>query len=187
MKEREDLKDMTEEEREALKKAVLEGPQLQGLVMAPQTAYGPPQMLYGPPPDNNIGFMGMYFPHWTDDETWKCSCGKENKGKFCTECAAKAPPKPAKWLDDEKWRCACGNENSGKFCPECGAAAPPRPAKWLDGERWLCFCGTENKGRFCSECGAIAPEKISDEWKCPGCGTEHNKGKFCAECGTPRP
>jgi len=48
-------------------------------------------------------------------EQWKCSCGKENNGKFCSECGAKKP---------ERIRCArCGhitNEQKPKFCSECG-------------------------------------------------------------------
>jgi len=46
---------------------------------------------------------------------WKCSCGKENSGKFCPECGSKKP---------EVIRCSgCGYEAAGqkpKFCPECG-------------------------------------------------------------------
>lgn len=68
---------------------------------------------------------------------WKCQCGAENSGKFCSECGA---PKPA-----SGWKCQCGAENQGKFCSECGA---PRPA-----EEWACQCGTKNKGKFCSNCG----------------------------------
>ena len=45
--------------------------------------------------------------------SWKCSCGKENFGKFCANCGT---PKPS-----GKRKCpACGAENAGKFCSECG-------------------------------------------------------------------
>lgn len=47
---------------------------------------------------------------------WVCSCGTENKGKFCSECGTKKP-------DKDYWFCTeCGAKNSekAKFCPECG-------------------------------------------------------------------
>ncbi|MBQ3900102.1 MAG: SPFH domain-containing protein [Clostridia bacterium] len=70
---------------------------------------------------------------------WTCECGKENTGKFCSECGK---PKP----EADKWICSCGAENSGKFCSECGK---PKP----ESDKWTCSCGTENTGKFCSECG----------------------------------
>lgn len=46
---------------------------------------------------------------------WKCGCGKENSGKFCSECGSRKP---------ETFKCgSCGHEITGqkpKFCPECG-------------------------------------------------------------------
>jgi len=48
-------------------------------------------------------------------ETWICTCGAENKSKFCSECG-KAKP--------ETWLCTCGAENKSKFCSECGASKP---------------------------------------------------------------
>ena len=47
---------------------------------------------------------------------WKCACGAENTGKFCSECGAQKP--------SANWKCACGAENEGKFCAECGAKRP---------------------------------------------------------------
>lgn len=73
-----------------------------------------------------------------NENSWTCSCGHKNTGKFCAECG-KAKP--------EVWDCVCGNKgNSGKFCSECGK---PKP------EAWDCpNCGNKgNSGKFCSECG----------------------------------
>ena len=101
---------------------------------------------------------------------WKCACGAENTGKFCSECGSQKPA-PA-----GSWKCTCGAENTGKFCSECGAQKPAPQGSWK------CACGAENTGKFCSECGA---QKPSASWKC-ACGAE-NEGKFCAECGAKRP
>ena len=48
--------------------------------------------------------------------TWKCSCGAVNTGKFCVECGASKPA--------DGWVCSCGAVNKGKFCSECGAKKP---------------------------------------------------------------
>ena len=70
--------------------------------------------------------------------TWKCECGAENTGKFCSECGK---PKPQR----EEWICSCGAVNTGKFCSECGS---PRPTG-----KWTCSCGAVNTGKFCADCG----------------------------------
>ena len=74
---------------------------------------------------------------------WACSCGAQNKGKFCTNCG-NPQPTPA-----GKWKCSCGEENSGKFCSNCGKPAPS--AKCAN-----CGYEPENKNslpKFCPECG----------------------------------
>ena len=75
--------------------------------------------------------------------TWKCSCGAENVGKFCPECGAKKP-------ENKTWICSCGNTNTGKFCSECGKERPNQSS-------WVCECGTVNTGKFCPECGKMRP------------------------------
>lgn len=75
------------------------------------------------------------------DNSWTCSCGATNTGKFCSECGAQKP--------EEGWLCSCGAVNTGKFCSECGAQKPE--------EGWTCSCGAVNTGKFCSECGAKQP------------------------------
>ncbi len=76
-------------------------------------------------------------------DSWTCSCGAVNTGKFCSECAS---PKPA---PAGSWTCSCGTVNTGKFCSEC---ASPKPSA-----DWTCSCGAVNTGKFCSECASPRP------------------------------
>lgn len=75
--------------------------------------------------------------------SWKCSCGNENTGKFCSNCGS---PKP----EVSTWKCSCGNENIGKFCSNCGK---PKPSQLK-----CASCGYEPDPsqpapKFCPECG----------------------------------
>ena len=78
-------------------------------------------------------------------EGWKCSCGAQNTGKFCTECGAKKP--------ESGWTCTCGARNKGKFCAECGAKKPSGiPQYKCDKCGWQPADPTKAP-RFCPECG----------------------------------
>lgn len=102
--------------------------------------------------------------------SWKCSCGAENTGNFCSQCGSKKPEQKSA----DSWTCSCGKENTGKFCSECGNKKP-------ESTTWTCSCGKENTGKFCSDCGSKKPEKLV----CAGCGKELAPGtKFCPDCGT---
>lgn len=80
-------------------------------------------------------------------DSWACSCGTVNSGRFCMECGN---PKPA-----DGWTCSCGAVNKGKFCPECGAKKPAGTPLYKCDK-----CGWEpddpaNPPKFCPECGDI--------------------------------
>ena len=83
--------------------------------------------------------------------TWKCSCGHDNTGKFCVNCGS---PKP----EAQGWTCSCGAVNQGKFCPQCGAKKP------ADAPLYKCDkCGWQpedphNPPKFCPECGDVFDE-----------------------------
>lgn len=84
--------------------------------------------------------------------SWTCSCGATNSGKFCVECGS---PKPSATVG---WTCSCGAVNLGKFCPECGAKKP------ADAPLYKCDkCGWEPEDphhppKFCPECGDVFDE-----------------------------
>lgn len=85
-------------------------------------------------------------------DTWTCSCGATNTGKFCIECGT-SKPAPV-----NGWTCTCGAVNQGKFCPECGAKKP------ADAPLYRCDkCGWQpedpkNPPKFCPECGDVFDE-----------------------------
>ncbi len=85
--------------------------------------------------------------------SWKCSCGEENDGLFCSSCGKKKPSE-----SKASWICSCGTENYGSFCTECGKKKPE-----------------EVKYR-CSNCGYVPSDPAKPPKFCPNCGDRFDSG-----------
>ncbi len=51
--------------------------------------------------------------------TWTCSCGATNSGKFCSSCGNPKPEKLVRFCTNCGWKNP-DPSNAPKFCPECG-------------------------------------------------------------------
>ena len=79
-------------------------------------------------------------------DSWKCSCGADATGKFCSECGAARPAAKG-------WKCSCGEVNQGKFCRNCGEKKPAgEPLYRCDKCGWQPE-DPNNPPKFCPECG----------------------------------
>lgn len=86
-------------------------------------------------------------------DSWQCSCGAVNTGKFCTQCGNQKPaPQPAA---ASGWQCSCGSVNQGQFCPQCGARKPAEaPLYRCDKCGWVPE-DPKNPPKFCPQCGDV--------------------------------
>jgi len=146
----------------AQRTAILKDPGMAAATLTEATA-GAMKTAAGNSAGTMTGFMGMNMAGQTggmsaqslyemagkqkQSDTWTCSCGAVNSGKFCSECGK---PKP---VAKKGWTCSCGTLNTGKFCSECGK---PRP---VGAPVYRCDkCGWEPEDpqhppKFCPNCG----------------------------------
>lgn len=84
--------------------------------------------------------------------SWKCTCGTVNQGKFCSQCGQKKP-------EPQGWTCSCGALNQGKFCSECGKKKPEGAPLYRCDKCGHMFENPANPPKFCPECGDPVDDK----------------------------
>lgn len=122
----------------------------QNIGMGAVNGFGYPQQGYAQQPYQQQPVQPPQQPQQqqaSSANSWTCSCGHVNTGKFCVECGNKKP--------EQGWTCSCGSVNQGKFCPNCGAKKPAAaPLYRCDKCGWQPADPTKPP-KFCPECGDV--------------------------------
>jgi membrane protease subunit (stomatin/prohibitin family) len=83
--------------------------------------------------------------------TWKCHCGHENTGNFCSGCGS---TKSAQITDlQDEWKCFCGTVNKGRFCSNCGNKQFTLEDIECSECSWKAESGLTVVPAFCPNCG----------------------------------